>query len=409
MRIVLLAIGSRGDVDPLLSIGRRLRKSSDVLFVTLPPFADSGRSAGLETIAAPADLAFPLQSSTRHGSQSLNDWRRSAELVQRRTRWVYSFLRECHVPDRTVVIARSGLFGARIAREILKIGLVTVHHTPAALRSRHDSGRFPVPAGDILPLRMARELSWRAADWIVARSVLSGLNQYRGELGLRPVSRLFDRWASSPDLNLGLFPDWFASPQPDWPRNTHLVGFPVEVDPADSVPAEVNEYLSRDGVKVAFTRGSHGSGNDFVRTCGQACELGNFIGLFLGGGSRPIGAEQILHCSFAPLARVLSGVNVLVHHGGAGTTALALYAGVPQVIIPGVGDQWEQARRIDRLGLGMYRHPRFVNAARLAAACSDLIKNKEVARRCMQAAARLSSEDGIGRAAKLIESIGGRS
>ena len=53
------------------------------------------------------------------------------------------------------------------------------------------------------------------------------LNRFRAELGLAPVHGIIDQWWHSPARIIGLFPDWFAPPAPDWPPQTRLTGFPL--------------------------------------------------------------------------------------------------------------------------------------------------------------------------------------
>jgi rhamnosyltransferase subunit B len=124
--------------------------------------------------------------------------------------------------------------------------------------------------------------------------------------------------------------------------------------------------------------------------------------------SDPVSRDpSVLQVRFAPLAAVLRRASVLVHHGGIGTCALAFQAGVPQIIIPGIGDQWDQAKRVVRLGCGIYLPLRSLNHARLASALMSLMKSEVTRARCVHIAEGFHA-DGVSRAASLVELAGDR-
>ena len=418
LHVVLLAIGSLGDAGPLHLIARALhRRGHAVTLVALPGFQTAAEDE-FEVVTAPQDLAPELAESQGAArwftktwvGRGLSSWRASVPLTLRRARWVYGFLQERHQRGKTVVLARSGLFGARIAREGMELRLISVHHTPAPLRSRYESFVLPVPEGEYGALRLARGLLWRCMDGYVGTLLLPSLNTFRRELKLPPIRRLFDRWAFSPDMNMALFPEWYASPQPDWPAHTHLAGFPLsDEQPLHELSEEVQAFLGCGGPVIVFTRGSHSaSGAEFFRMARDVCWARGWRGLILGLAPESVAEfhnPAVLQVRFAPLAAVLRRASLLVHHGGIGTCALAFRAGVPQIMIPGIGDQWDQAKRVARLGCGIYLSMRSLNRARLASAQMSLLHSDEARARCVRVAEMVRA-DGISRACSLVELAG---
>src|SRR5690606_410340 len=75
--------------------------------------------------------------------------------------------------------------------------------------------------------RFLKRLQWRIAASITDKSVLPVLNKFRADHGLPPARDILRKWWHSPDRVIGLFPDWFGPPQPDWPEQTRLTGFPM--------------------------------------------------------------------------------------------------------------------------------------------------------------------------------------
>ena len=105
------------------------------------------------------------------------------------------------------------------------------------------------------------------------------VNGFRRELGLPPVKRIFDRWIHSPTLAIGMFPNWFAPPQPDWIPQIRLAGFPLydEHDVTQLSP-EVESFLGAGSPPIAFTPGSAMTfGHEFFRAAVEACERAQAI------------------------------------------------------------------------------------------------------------------------------------
>ena len=85
-------------------------------------------------------------------------------------------------------------------------------------------------------------------------TVAPQLNQWRRELGLPPVTRVFRDWIHSPQRVIGLFPDWFGVPQPDWPASLRLTGFPLFDDHGSTdLPASLSKFLDGGPPPLLFT------------------------------------------------------------------------------------------------------------------------------------------------------------
>jgi UDP:flavonoid glycosyltransferase YjiC (YdhE family) len=101
-------------------------------------------------------------------------------------------------------------------------------------------------------------------------------------------------------------------------------------------------------------------------------------------------------------------VAAVVHHGGVGTTAAGLRAGVPSILVPFFGDQPFWAGRVRALGGGPAAIPRReLSAARLAQAIQEAVADEPLRRRAAEIGALIRTEDGVGRAVTIIESLGG--
>src|SRR5207249_87871 len=92
--------------------------------------------------------------------------------------------------------------------------------------------------------RFWKRFIWWLADRLMDREVGPGINALRIELGLPPVRRIMASWWNSPERILGLFPDWYAPVQPDWPEQLRLADFPLyDERGATATPERLREFL----------------------------------------------------------------------------------------------------------------------------------------------------------------------
>jgi sterol 3beta-glucosyltransferase len=114
--------------------------------------------------------------------------------------------------------------------------------------------------------------------------------------------------------------------------------------------------------------------------------------------------DSILRIDDAPSDWLFPRMAAVVHHGGAGTTATALRAGVPAVIVPVYGDQQFWATRVYSLGACVAPIPRLqLSAERLGNAIAEVLRRPEIRARAAELGCALRREDGVGNAVTLIE------
>jgi UDP:flavonoid glycosyltransferase YjiC (YdhE family) len=234
------------------------------------------------------------------------------------------------------------------------------------------------------------------------------LNRDRSNLGLPPIRRFF-RWWLSPDLVIGLFPSWYAAPPADWPPQLQLAGFGRYDGTTAELPAEVLAFCTAGPPPVAFTLGTgmrHAA--EFFRTAVASCQSLGARGLLLSKYADVIPTrlpDGVRHCPFAPFRRLLPLCAAVVHHGGVGTTAAALEAGCPQLVLPLAWDQPDNAARVETLGVGLTLGRRRRGPGHVARALSRLTGH-EFRARCRAVASRFDGPDGFAVAAGWIETLG---
>ena len=281
---------------------------------------------------------------------------------------------------------------------------------PAVLRSVYQG---PVMGGSYgitrLPRWMQRSIWWGVDRFLVDPVVRKMVEPIRGEFGLPPQRHYFAHWLHSPLLTMGLFPDWFAPPQPDWPASVRLTSFPLaDTVSGRGVPDELNRLLETQR-PVVFTPGTGNvQASAFFAAGLEATGNLKLPAVVLTPHREQLPESlppHVRHFPFAPLSQILDRCAALVHHGGIGTTAAALAGGIPQVIMPLSHDQPDNAARVVRNGWGTRLWPRQFTAQRLTPALREALASEAIISNCRTAAGRLRQSNGLVAACEMVESV----
>lgn len=358
-RMLLATHGTNGDVLPFIALGVALRaRGHDVALITHAHYQQTALDAGLEFVALDTAEAYERQLDDSHlimnplrDPQALITFYRRNRLFEQMLDEFYA-LRERVTPDQTVIIARhtTGL-AELLAAEALGVPVVWVALSPSQIMT--------------LPV----------TTYMYGQILRDGIDRVRQTLGLPPVHD-WRRWLDTPRLQLGLWPEWFAPAEPHWPKNLSSVGFVLH-DPAEdgALPDEARALLHQEPPAVLITGGTgqllHA---EFYRVAVAACVQAGRRALLVTRHEELIPQPlppQIHWFARLPFRAVMTHVDVVLHHGGMGTLARALWAGAPQLILADGADRPDNAARLHRLGLAEWAAPEDWSvdliAARLAA------------------------------------------
>jgi UDP:flavonoid glycosyltransferase YjiC (YdhE family) len=409
MRFLIASVGSHGDVLPFIALGRELqRRGHDVRFYADKTFEHLANEAALHftPISTGAEYKDALQ------NPDITDPMKGMRLVAGGTmeyasKFYNAMCRDID-PGRTIVIGSMLAFAAGLLREKHQLPTAIAHLSPSVLRSDHKAPRLsPLGHMERVP-RFIKRFMWSAMD----RRFLDPLytvpfNRIRQELGLPPIERLWHGWIREADLLLGLFPEWFAERQPDWPAALQMTGFPLDHHGTEEpLSEELNAFLQAGEAPVGFTAGTANAiSHKFFAASVEACRISGRRGIMLTQNADQLPAtlpQNVLHVPFAPFKTLLPKLAAFVHHGGIGSTSEAMRAGVPQLIRPMAYDQFDNASRAVRLGVAREILPRRYKPEAVAKVLNKLIGNENVQANCQRIARQLSAEDGIARACDAI-------
>lgn len=364
--VIVTAPGSLGDVNPMLAIARELQRDGErILFLTSERYLPLAQRAGLEVKSLISEEQFqrmaghPQMWHPRHGARLL-----FREAVEHFLETHYDWLEAQCVPGQTVLVSHVLDFAGRIYRDRYpQTPFVSVLPAPALLRSRRTPPRLSSHVWErSIPQWMIPTL-YRLADVWVDRVGAGAINSLRKRIGLPPVSRLLDRWWWSPDLVLGLFPEWYSIAAEDrWPE-LELIGFPL-ADSADvlepHIAQQVTELLEVFGgdKPLVFAPGTaHEQAGKFLESAAVVCKELNMPGVLLSTNVNQHPTRlppRVVTAKYLPFSQLLPHAAAIIHHGGVGTTSQALRAGVPQVVVPMAFDQFDNAERVAKLECGSW-------------------------------------------------------
>ncbi len=412
MRAIVVPFGSHGDVHPLIGVARELRsRGHAVTFLQPEHFAPLIRAAGFEVKTF--GEAGQYEAATRdpdlwHPTKAFPIVAKWATLAARQ---VYDLIEETNVPGETVLVAGTIALGALLAEEKLGIPLAAVHLQPTVFHSNYHTAIYGGRDLNFLPRWLKTWLFDQVFGKVIEPHIAPQVNALRAELGLPPVSDLMRKWIHSSTLGLAFFPRWFAEPQPDWPKNVEMVGFPL-YDEADVTPLspELLGWLDEGPPPIAFTPGSANLfGRPFFEAAAEACVRLKRRGILLTRFAEQVPEnlpDGVRHFSYAPFSQLLPRTAAIVHHGGIGTASQGMAAGVPQFVMPLAHDQFDNASRMEKLGIARWLGVKKFTGRAVAKKLEGWIDSPQVLAACQSVKERLSHEtDSMTRAAVAIEGM----
>ena len=414
-RIVLATFGSPGDLHPFLAIGAELRaRGHQPIVATSPLYRGQVAAAGLGFAPVRPDR-LPSQQDPDFLDRVIRD--RVSPAAVFRAMFLPS-LRDSlkdllsATEGADAVVTHTLASAARLAAEARSLPWVSAVMQPMGYLSAYEPPlvgpraisrilRSLGPAATRPVLRLARRLTdaW-ATEWC----------DLRAELGLAPV-RDHPLWEGqhSPIRSLGLFPRVLGEPQPDWPPQARVTGFPFYRPPHRSLEPRLRHYLENGEPPLVFTLGTtaiNDPGTFFEESAAVVRRLGQRAVFIVGGDNQEHGEDDsrgVITVTYAPHDLIFPFARAIVHQGGIGTLSEALLAGKPMLIMPYGHDQADNAWRATRLGVARVVSRSRYRAGTVGRELSRLLDDRVAGAAVNRVSLQVSQERGFERAAELIE------
>lgn len=414
MRIVIIAPGSRGDVQPYIALGKGLQNAGhSIRLVSHSNFESLVTSYGLEFWSFGNDVKDAVENSemralAEKGNFLLLMAKMAKEAQREALRFAEGGLLAAQGMD-IVLAGIGGLFIGTAIAEKLNIPLVQAYVFPFTPTQEFSSVLTPKLPTFVnrFSHHLARQLMWqgfRSADTIARKKVLN-----------IPASPLLGPYNSKSIHNMpilyGFSPAVIPTPS-DWDSNTHVTGYWF-VEEADDwqPPVALLDFLQSGSPPIYIGFGSMSSQNpeqtaDLVI---QALALTNQRAILLsgwGGLQKANLPDSIFMIDTIPHSWLFPRMSAVIHHGGASTTAAGLNAGVPSVIIPFFGDQPFWGQRVADLGVGSKPIPRKkLTAEKLANAIREVVTNQDMRQRAAKLGKQIQTENGIKSAVEIFNQL----
>jgi UDP:flavonoid glycosyltransferase YjiC (YdhE family) len=418
MHCLLTALGSYGDVYPMIGLGAALReRGHEVTLATNPHFATDVAAAGLEL----EELATAEEYDRLTQTPGLWSARKGLSVVFREAavgllQRLDELVRAKSRPGETLLVAHGLDLASRVAAETLGLPAVSVVYAPMALWSDATPPRMPAGFAPPGAPRWLHRLQFALGDRLFVGSiVMKPLEEFRAAQGLAPIRGNFLDWYYGVAPALCLFPDWFVSPDgvlpSDWPSGTVTTGFPLGDGAAGRDERPLSEsletFLDAGDPPIVFTPGSGMRfGHGFFAAAVDACQRLGRRGVLLTKYREQLPAQlpaSIAAPGFTPLTQLLRRSAAFVHHGGVGSSARGLAAGVPQLIQPMAFDQFDNAWRLRLLGVAEELVASRFTGRRVAESLERLLDSGDVRRSVAHWAPRCDSRAALQRACEELE------
>jgi sterol 3beta-glucosyltransferase len=421
-KILILALGSRGDVQPYITLGLALHQAGHrVQVATFNLFSSMVYAAGLEFLPIHGDAEGLLRTASQSGMLAGGSVLQNMRSLQRSYGSLAASLPTdlagpaLHGTDLVLNQLPCNLFGWDIA-EYLGIPHVIVSVIPLARSRYYSLMGFPnlrrnLPAYNRLTFRLGEQVGWQMFR--------AAVNRWRKQVGLAPQSffGVYDRMEKERTPIINGFSEQVILRPPDWGPHIYMTGWWMNEDldrelqvPAWTPPEDLQQFLANGTPPVFIGFGSMPVKNQVLATelivravqaARQRAVLhAGWAGL---GGDLPANIHQI---DYAPYSWLFPRMAAVIHHGGSGTTGCALHSGVPSFVVPFGFDQDMWGRRSAELGVGPMPLPfQSLTAENLAARMRDAVENP-VYRSCAAALGKgLRAEKGVLRAVHIIEKL----
>ena len=405
MRVSVLALGTRGDVQRLTAFALGLQLAGYTVRIAAPEkFYEFITSYGLECAPVTLDVRVASRNSVKTGRLSPSEMYRLARQYMRRA---LIEIWEMAKDSEALVFSDWGRVpGIHIAEKLDIPAFMGLGYPQQMLFLYRETGVFGGPC------RWPRAVIRKQIQWHSIFKTM--INEWRQEtLGLPPVSF----WQCEGAIKRREVPLFYAYssrvfPRPsNWPSLLHVIGYCFLDRPIDWQPPTALVDFLKAGPPLGYVGFSSMTNRQIENMTGlvlKALALTKQRGLLVSGWSS-LGKQEALPSDVfvtdaVPHDWLFPQVAAAVHHGGLGTLGAAIRAGIPSVVIPFVLDQPFWGWRVTELGIGPPAiPPKALTVERLATAIDIAVHDTAVRERATLLGQEVRAEDGVARAVELFQ------
>lgn len=404
MHITILALGSRGDIQPYSTLGNGLKSAGhQVRFITFENFASLVTENNLDFHPIHGNAQALVASG---GTNMLGLMRSFGSLAEGYAR----DLSAPHLGDTDLIINQlpAGLFGFDLA-EKYGVPLVLASVIPLA-RTR----MFPLMGFPHLPLPGYNKATYYLGEqlaWQMFRAVINRWRENTLNLPRLPLKGYFGLIGTRQIPIVNGFSQHVVPRPKDWNEHIHITGYWFPEDKHWQPPSDLLAFIEAGSAPVFIGFGSM-SIKDSQRTTTIILEALQQTGqrgvlhMGWGGLGNQSIPDTIFKIDYVPYDWLFPRMAMVIHHGGSGTTAFGLRSGIPSCVVPFVFDQQYWGKRISELGVGPKPIPhKDLTVNRLTEVINVCISNSQVRQNAAELGEKIQTENGIQNAQSIIEKL----
>jgi len=417
MQVTVIAPGSRGDVQPYVALGKGLKEAGHTVRVLASQdFQSLVTAHGLDSFdlgGSMETVAQSMQGLLEQGSflRILSSMGPAAQRLVGQA--AVSGLIACQGSD-LVIAGLGGLFVGLALSQKLGIPFVQAYYFPLTPTREFPNALAPLPKtwlpswANSLSHRLAQQMMWqtfRAADNKARRQVL--------QMAPAPLWGPFASLHRQEQTILYGYSPQVLPPPKDWGDFIHVTGYWFLEPPAGWEPPTDLEAFLQSGpppVYVGFGSMPNSRPEETANLVLQALARTGQRGVLSsgwGGLKKADLPETVFMIGSMPFSWLFPQMAAVVHHGGAGTTAVGLWAGIPAIVTPFMGDQPFWGQRVYALGVGPSPIPRRrLTVERLAEAIRIAVSDTAMRESAARLGERIRAENGVARAVAVLEQNG---
>ena len=411
MKFTIVTIGSRGDVQPFLALGKGLQdRGHRVRICAMHVFQDVIEEEGFEYAPMAGDAREVMRRLIGEQVSSFEYFSNLKYLLNPVKEEFLSNIETACTGADAILYSLLGSVAYHVG-EKLKIPCFRVPFCPV-----DPTGEFPAMTAPLLPLgRAYNRLTFWGGDLLWSNATRSLLNDWRSEMGLRKI-RLFEfpyrRMNGETIPTLYPFSPVLVPKPKEWSKDCYLTGFWIRESTENWAPDEKLANFLSNGTKPIYIGFGSTVGGDFDRILHIVLESIANTGqrALLSSGWRSLKgvklSDNVMQIGNIPHEWLFKRMAAVSHHGGAGTTAAGVRAGVPSVIVPFGGDQPFWGIRLFELGIGTKPiWTKELTVENYSNAIMEAVGNHRMKEKAAQIGERLRAENGVHTAVEIIEKI----
>lgn len=427
--VLFVAFGSLGDVYPLMAIAKQLQKNKKVTFLANEYFRPYIEAAGIDyyPIGTVEDQLAARETSVASGESAEGRRQRFENVIGKSYKVTFEFIKQKVVNGaKFVVVTHGNLSPAVLACEAFNIPIVYTHYAPSQILSNFEDSilcasfysdnawwyRYVKIPFEVLKLKINFE-------------VKEQFNSHRKSLGLPPIATPWQQFLQKikfkkcnsnafgfrTPLNIVLAPFWFCEPIDKNIKDFHFSGFSFVDELKGEQELAIDTFIQKHGSPIVFTPGTAVEDvQAFVDQIIPICRKLGAPGIFCSKHGREafnrlekVDDVQLLYVEHANFSYLLPQSRCLIHHGGIGTVAQAIRAGIPQIVRPRMYDQPANGVRVMMFGLGGSIFPHLFNADTVADILHHIEQNPKNRELLAYYSGLVRSDDGVGNCCRIIE------